>query len=215
MAIVPYQDEAERLFWSGPTRLLGYQNASRWNVWRSHPMDGNTAVALACESPEFGNCLRTTCDSYLALLPQYDLVTQDDEDNDVLLRDPHQPLRRCILQWKAFAGVCSSARAVLYYRGSCPPLTQAFETSLSHASQAAIEEYMAWLDNLGAAVKQVRAERTTRKRQAVAPTPPPPSAAPVVEPSADMTMACAEQAEAIVRRQRQTEPDADPADDEV
>jgi hypothetical protein len=128
-------------------------------------MDGNSAVILAQKSPEFGNRLRKQCDLYMALLPVHDRYTHDDDGNDVLQRDPHAPLRRCIMQWKAFAGVCSSARAVLYLRGACAPLTQSIESSLRNGYVAAAEEHEVWLAKLEVAVAQIRADRT-RKRPA-------------------------------------------------
>lgn len=169
--LVRYQDEAERLLFAGPPRSLPtYRRAGRLDLWTRHRLDANSAVRLTQLCPSFAQRLTAACQRYAALLPPAEeRVAHLSDADDVVLRDAHEPLRRCLAHWGAFAAFCSAALELLQARPGCETLAADCATSLRAACPASIDEYEAWLEQLEAAVSRVIAART-RKRPA-APEP--------------------------------------------
>lgn len=178
MALVVYQDEAEALLFSGPTRLAEYSTVGRMSVWLRSSMSANAAVGLVSSAPDFGHRLRAACERYSLVLPPRPTATvpMGDGGDDVLLRDPYACLRSYISQWLQFAELCARLALIVAPPPSLPPdagrrhpaLQSLVTASLRDVCGASVEEYAVWLRRLELAVEAALARR--RVGQAQAPT---------------------------------------------
>lgn len=137
--------EPERLLFTGPTRLKKYSTASLIDRWTHASMDANTIVGLVRRVPDFGARLFSVCTKYELLLPPWTPTSVAVDEDDVLSIDPHETIKKCLLQWKTFAEICLAMTKFLWLGGPCMPVHFSIDGSFSRACVCTIEEYSQWL----------------------------------------------------------------------